>query len=54
MCITSIHALEEVKEMSKGMTYLDLSVGNGFMDEFVSAMFLPHTDFALFKSVANL
>lgn len=52
MSLTSIHAFEEVKEMSKGMTYLDLSVGNEFMEEFVSASFLPHTDFTLFKTVA--
>lgn len=54
MSLTSIKAFEEVKAMSKGMTYLDLSVGNDFMEEFVSAMFLPHTDFNLFKSVANV
>ncbi len=53
MCLTSARAFEEVKEMSRGMTYLDLSVGNDFMEEFVSALFLPHTDFSLFKSVAN-
>lgn len=52
MSLTSIGAFEEVKEMSKGMTYLDLSVGSDFMDEFVSALFLPHTDFELFKTVA--
>ncbi|MHB9093082.1 MAG: ASKHA domain-containing protein [Eubacteriales bacterium] len=52
MSLTSVRAFEEVKEMSKGMTYLDLSVGNDFMEEFVSALFLPHTDFTLFKSVA--
>lgn len=51
MSLTSVQALEEVKEMAKGMTYLDLSVGNDFMEEFVSALFLPHTDFNLFPSV---
>ena len=54
MCLTSIAAFEQVKQMSKGMTYLDLSIGNNFMEEFVSALFLPHTDFTLFPSAANL
>jgi len=26
------------------MTYLELSVSAGFMDSYVSALFLPHTD----------
>lgn len=54
MSLTSIKALEEVKAMSGGMTYLDLSVGNDFMEEFVSALFLPHTDFSLFPSVEGI
>lgn len=53
MVLTSGDALKEVGEIAKGMTYLELSVGVGFMDEFVSALFLPHTDLTLFKSVAS-
>ena len=30
------------------MTYLELSVNAGFMEMYVSAMFLPHTDLDLF------
>ena len=26
------------------MTYLELSADNSFMDEYTSALFLPHTD----------
>ncbi|HVO84318.1 MAG TPA: ASKHA domain-containing protein, partial [Syntrophobacteria bacterium] len=33
------------------MTYLELSVSPDFMDEFVAALFLPHTDMDLFPSV---
>ena len=33
------------------MTYLELSNEPGYMDEFVAACFLPHTDGGLFPSV---
>lgn len=44
-------ALEEAEEIAGRMTYLELSVGNTFMDEFVSAIFIPHTDLYLFPSL---
>ena len=37
-----------VAEISRGMTYLELSSHPGYMDEFVAACFLPHTDASLF------
>ena len=36
------------------MTYLELSADNTFTEEFMSAMFLPHTDLDAFPSVAKL
>ena len=33
------------------MTYLELSTGPTYMDEFVGACFIPHTDTNLFPSV---
>ena len=33
------------------MTYLELSTEPGYMDAFVAACFLPHTDAQLFPSV---
>jgi hypothetical protein len=33
------------------MTNIDLSIYHPFMDEYVAAMFLPHTDRNLFPSV---
>jgi hypothetical protein len=33
------------------MTYIELSVSRGFMDEYMSSMFLPHTDMSRFPSV---
>jgi len=44
-------ALAEAEEISDSMTYIELSIGNIFMDEFISAMFIPHTDMSLFPSV---
>lgn len=46
-------AWEEALEIGRKMTYLELSVGNLFMEEFVSALFLPHTDLDLFPSLAG-
>lgn len=39
-----------VHELAANMTYLELSTHPGYMDEFVAACFLPHTDRALFPS----
>jgi uncharacterized 2Fe-2S/4Fe-4S cluster protein (DUF4445 family) len=36
------------------MTYLELSADNTFMDEYTSALFLPHTDIEAFPSVKAL
>ncbi len=44
-------ALREAEELAAKMTYIELSVGNLFMDEFISAVFIPHTDLNLFPSV---
>jgi uncharacterized 2Fe-2S/4Fe-4S cluster protein (DUF4445 family) len=46
--LTARHAGEMVVEISRGMTYLELSTHPGYMDEFVAACFLPHTNGALF------
>ncbi|MBU1880206.1 MAG: DUF4445 domain-containing protein, partial [Chloroflexi bacterium] len=42
----------QVVEIAGKMTYLELSADNSFYEEFMSAMFLPHTDEASFPSVA--
>lgn len=44
----------EVAEIANKMTYLELSADNRFMDQFMSALFLPHTDTASFPSVMRL
>ncbi|MDR2110061.1 MAG: ASKHA domain-containing protein [Spirochaetaceae bacterium] len=42
-------ASEKVTGISRGITYLELSSHPGYMDEFVAACFLPHTDGSLFE-----
>lgn len=44
----------EVVEIAKKMTYLELSADNRFMEQFTSALFLPHTDTTAFPSVMRL
>ncbi len=44
----------EAVEIAKKMTYLELSADNRFMEEFTSALFLPHTDTMSFPSVMRL
>lgn len=43
-------AAVRLHELSKSMTYMELSVQNGYMDAFTAACFLPHTNGALFPS----
>ncbi len=51
LALLSQNAWREALELSRKMTYVELSIGTTFMDEFVSALFLPHTDLSLFPSV---
>ncbi|MGD8624970.1 MAG: ATP-binding protein, partial [Anaerolineae bacterium] len=44
----------QVIDAANMMTYLELSADNTFYDQFMSALFLPHTDITAFPSVANL
>jgi uncharacterized 2Fe-2S/4Fe-4S cluster protein (DUF4445 family) len=44
----------KVLEVSQKMTYLELSADNSFYDQFMSALFLPHTDITAFPSVLRL
>jgi uncharacterized 2Fe-2S/4Fe-4S cluster protein (DUF4445 family) len=46
--LTSREARREIEGIAGGMTYLELSSYPGYMDEFVAACFLPHTDGNLF------
>ena len=44
----------QVTEIANKMTYLELSADNQFMEQFTSALFLPHTDTTAFPSVMRL
>ncbi len=54
LCLLSERMRKEAEEIAKKMTYIELSVSRGFMDEYMSAMFLPHTDINLFPTVKRL
>ncbi len=41
----------EAEEIAKKMTYIELSVSRSFMDEYLSALFLPHTNLNAFPTV---
>jgi uncharacterized 2Fe-2S/4Fe-4S cluster protein (DUF4445 family) len=51
MCLLSTHNLERAAQIARNMTNIELSIYQPFMDEYVAAMFLPHTDKRLFPSV---
>jgi uncharacterized 2Fe-2S/4Fe-4S cluster protein (DUF4445 family) len=42
-------AVEKINEIAGNMTYLELSSHHAYMDEFVAACFLPHTNTELFN-----
>ena len=48
--LISNKAEEKVSELASSMTYLELSTHPGYMDSFVAACFIPHTDASLFPS----
>jgi uncharacterized 2Fe-2S/4Fe-4S cluster protein (DUF4445 family) len=54
MALLSRHALARADTLAKQMTYFELSVDPRFYDEFVAALFLPHTDENLFPSVKKV
>ena len=42
---------KEARDISSSMTYIDFSSNSQFMDEYTSALFLPHTNINAFPSV---
>ena len=46
--VMSDEANAKLSEVASNMTYLELSTHPGYMDSFVAACFLPHTDASLF------
>ena len=52
--LMSRKALEAAERIAQSMTYFDLMSHPGYMDEFIRASFLPHTDLSLFPSVKSV
>ena len=48
--VISDQANEKCAEVAANMTYLELSTYPGYMDSFVAACFIPHTDRNLFPN----
>ena len=48
--VLSDQAIEKCSEVMANMTYLELSTYPGYMDSFVAACFIPHTDASLFPN----
>ena len=49
----SDEAAQKVEEVAKNMTYMELSTHPGYMDAFVAACFLPHTDASRFAGLED-
>jgi uncharacterized 2Fe-2S/4Fe-4S cluster protein (DUF4445 family) len=53
MALTSEEAFEKCLHVSRSMTNIELSNYPPYMDEYIAALFLPHTDRRLFPSVKD-
>jgi len=54
LCLLSKDLRTEAGVIASKMTYIELSVSRSFMDEYISALFLPHTHMRLFPTVKKL
>jgi uncharacterized 2Fe-2S/4Fe-4S cluster protein (DUF4445 family) len=52
--LLSLEDREQIRQIARSMTYVELSADNRFYDAFTAALFLPHTDISLFPSVAEV
>lgn len=53
LCLLSKDLREEAERIADTMTYIDLSRSKTFMDEYVSALFLPHTETERFERLSQ-
>ncbi len=54
LCLLSEELRNEAEKIASQMTYVELSVSHSFMDQYMSALFLPHTDINQFPTVAAM
>ncbi|MES0336468.1 MAG: ASKHA domain-containing protein [Candidatus Magnetobacterium sp. LHC-1] len=53
LALMSDELRRELEDIASKMTYVELSVVGGYMDEYISAMFIPHTDMTRFPSAVT-
>lgn len=51
--LLSYEAMKKVEEISRKIAYIELSVEPGYMDEYMSSLFFPHTDMSRFPTVTT-
>ncbi len=49
--LLSYEAMKKADEIARKITYHELSVETGYMDEYMAALFFPHTDLSKFPSL---
>ena len=49
--LLSSEALGQAEAVAKNITYFELSTDPAYMDEYMAALFFPHTDIKRFPSV---
>lgn len=49
--LLSSEAMKKANDIARKVTYFELSVEPGYMDEYMAALFFPHTDLSKFPSV---
>jgi uncharacterized 2Fe-2S/4Fe-4S cluster protein (DUF4445 family) len=54
LCLLSREMRKEAENIASKMTYMELSTSEKFMDEYISAMFLPHTDMKRFPGISKM
>lgn len=53
LSLASEDALKKTNDIYKKITYLDLGSEAGYMDEYIAALFFPHTDLRRFPSIRS-
>jgi uncharacterized 2Fe-2S/4Fe-4S cluster protein (DUF4445 family) len=51
--LLSSEATKTAEDIARKTTYFELSVDPAYMDEYMAALFFPHTDLAKFPSVSR-
>jgi len=51
--LLSVEATKLAEEIARKVTYFELSVDSGYMDEYMAALFFPHTDLNRFPSTKH-